>query len=422
MAGKTPMRFRAVQALVLLAVAGASAAAAPEALEQGEAAAVPAAPPAPDVEERPVERVVVFSDRFARWDRTRWRIDSQVALPFPVTLYGPRSAELQVVALDLRLVLGCELGAAINRKLREVACEVEDAALSAAPWLVEPRFGQEVLDATDAMLTGLQVDLHVSEDGRVTNLGISGIESGTRRENITRENLRQILSRAVVGFHLRSPSRYVLGEQWVERDSELFSMPIFLGWNPPVLDTRTQQGTSDQLLSGQFGTGSSGSVGEETEGGGFTMPGVQEVSPIEVFMPAASRQNPFLQAQAPASMSRSDVAHRMDPYKGTYVVQSHGTGSVDIGAEVPITFKGAADAVSVFAADTGVMQERVWTVRLAPTASSVLSQGVAGWPYWHQGRLQQLAPGEESEVGRSALLSPPGITGRGALPPWPALF
>ena len=39
---------------------------------------------------------------------------------------------------------------------------------------------------------------------------------------------------------------------------------------------------------------------------------------------------------------------------------------------------------------------------LCATASSALSVGTAGWPYWHVGSLYLLGPDEPSDVGPTA--------------------
>jgi hypothetical protein len=110
----------------------------------------------------------------------------------------------------------------------------------------------------------------------------------------------------------------------------------------------------------------------------------------------------------------------MDAYKDMFVVQSSGHGTVDVGADHPMFFTGDMSAVSVYEPANAVMRERVWSIQLMPSASSVLADGPAGWPYWQLGRLEKLDADAAVEVGVSQLVAPPQ-TARGQLPPWPAM-
>ncbi len=361
--------------------------------------------------------VVVVADPFARWNGTRWRVDHQIMLPYPVVLYTENNKELQIVAYDARLVIGCELGEPMRRGMHEVLCVVEDAAISAAPWSIGHNHGADVLAETDERLTGLRFSLYVTADGRVTNIGLVGEPQGGRRVNVQYENLRQILRRAVVGFHLESPDEYVVGEQWYERNSELFSLPSFRRVTLPVpivRSTASEDGSSSGLSQFQIARPFSGTAGVNNGIGGGNIEGFN--IPFADFRAA----HPIAEAQAPASFGRSVVAHRMDTYKGRYLVQSKGTGTVDIGNERPMTFRGELDAVSIYDPMDALMTERVWTVNMWPTASSILADGPAGWPYRHLGNLKMLGPDETSELGPSVLVAPPE-TNRGNLPPWPSL-
>jgi hypothetical protein len=363
--------------------------------------------------------VVVTADPFARWDDTRWRIDMQMGLPYPVVLYAEFNHELQVVAVDLRAVIACDLGPRLNRKLQEVSCFVEDAALSAAPWLRRlPPHAQEVLDETVDRLIGQGFTMQVTADGRVMNLGLVDEPQSNRRVNILYENLRQLLKRTMVGFHLRSPEKYVVGREWVERNSELFNLPVFRF--APLMSVVFAPPSGGSDYSG-FGPESSGL--RTPLGGEMTLPNLA-FDPSGVALSAADRvatgRHPIELLQAPATLSRSTVVHRMDAYKGRYVVQSTGEGTVDVGDEQSLFFLGELTAASVFSAADGWMTERVWTLQLMPSGSSLYAEGVAGWPYWQIGRLVMLGADEVSEVGVSALVSPPHAS-RGQLAPWPAM-
>jgi hypothetical protein len=368
--------------------------------------------------------IVVTSDPYARWDDTRWRIDVQTGMPFPVTLYSWQNKELQAVSLDTRAVFACDLGPQLTRKTREVSCEIEDIAVSAAPWFRKPMAGQEVLDETVDRLTGMTFVLQVSEDGRVTNVGLTDEPQRNRRVNVVYENLRQIVRSFVVGFHLRAPDRYVVGREWIEKNSALFQIPVFRRVAMSGVGGVGGYPVGESSLTGYGGASPVTGASTSSVSGAYTL-NVNAVQDFDFTLIASSEsslagRHPFDVVLAPASMGRSTLIHRMDPYRGKYVVQSVGRGTVDIGAQQPMIYMGEASAVSVYSSDEAIMQERVWSLQLMPTASNELANGVAGWPYWQLGKLQMLGPDEASEVGRSALVAPPQ-TERGNLPPWPAL-
>lgn len=373
-------------------------------------------------EARAVEalEVVVTSDPFARWDDTRWRIDMQMGMPFPVVLYAEFNRELQVVAVDLRAVIACDLGPRLSRKLQEVSCVVEDAALSAAPWLLRvPAHGQEVLDETVSRLSGQPFTLQVTADGRVTSVGLDDEPQSNRRVNILYENIRQLLKRAMVGFHLRSPERYVLGQEWIERNSELFSLPVFR--YAPLFGVAIGGNTGTTGYSGLAPalSGLSTSIGRGINLAPFT-PNPEDPSWLSAEERYSQGRNPIELLQGPAPLGRSTTVHRMDAYKGKLLVQSTGEGTIDIGDESSLVFTGALSATSVFSAADAVMTERVWTLQLMPTASSRFADGVAGWPYWQIGRLTMLGAEQQVELGVSELVSPPQSQ-RGQLAPWPGM-
>jgi hypothetical protein len=373
--------------------------------------------------------VVVTADPYARWEHTRWRIDTQVALPYPVPLYAAVNHEVQVVAYDLSLVLACDLGEPVTRRSREVDCVIEDAAVRASPWLRDPPAGQAVLDETDRRLTGLDIRLQVTEEGEIATIGLHGEPEGNRRTGIQYENLRQLVSRAFVGFHMQVPPRFVIGKDWYERNSRLFSLPAFRwlaiaeGGLPPAGGGNTEGAL---YLDGAGGSTVPNEVSVGTlvsSSGAITLSAPAPAIGVRTALTAIRQgRNSFDAMQAPASIGFSTFVHRMDVVKGRYLVQSHGEGSVDIGLEQPVTFKGTCDTAEVFDPTNAVMSERIWSMRLAPTAGSLLADGVAGWPYWHLGRLAKLGADEHPDLGPTRLVGWPGLPdGRGQLPPWPAL-
>lgn len=367
-------------------------------------ASVPSVEAAEDLQE-----VLVISEPYARWDNTRWRIDQQIMMPYPVVLYAETNAELHVVALDTRMILACQLGAKLGRKARAVDCVVEDAAITAAPWYVNNPRGQRVIDEADQQLTGLHIELRATADGRIEGVSLIGEPQAQRRVNVQYENLRQIVRRGLVGFHLRAGGQYTVGQQWREKNSALMSIPAFRRVSLPVYE-------AGEFLDDISPVTSLSSPTESNVEAFFDTP-----EKIDLPFDAGFPNHPFDTEQAPASYGTSFTFHRMDAYADRFVVQSKGQGVADLGENRAWSFQGTLEAVSVYEPSELVMTERVWTVQMDPTAGSGLAFGVAGWPYKHTGRLVMLGDDEVSELGRSALAAPPATGPRGQLPAWPSL-
>ncbi|HMV66710.1 MAG TPA: hypothetical protein PKA64_07660 [Myxococcota bacterium] len=393
------------------------------ALARSPAAAIEPEPPV----------IEIVSDPLARWAGTRWRLDTQLGFPYPVVLYAEQNAELQVVSMDVHLVVRCDLEGPAVRGRAEALCEVEDAAISAAPWVAHPPHADEVLQETDDRLTGLRLELQVDQLGRLIDVGVLDKPQTNQRVNAQYENLRQIVRRALLGFHAQTPDTFVAGEQYYERNTPLLTVPAFRYSTPSMVQGPTLAGGT--VSAGDpFLARDTSPYRTPRESAQPSQPGtnssvrasalVRDHTQITPGLPAAlgpySQNHPIETLLAPASFGRNTVASKLDMYKGAYVVQSVGEGSADIGADVPIVYMGKMTAVAVFDPALGYMSERRWTVSMSPTASSLMADGVAGWPYWQIGSLERLGPDEQSPVGPSVVVAPPHEE-RGNLPPWPTL-
>jgi hypothetical protein len=357
-----------------------------------------------------VLELTVMPDAFARFDHTRWRIDTQIGMPYPAAMYAMFNDEVQFVALDARMVMACDLDGAAVRGRQEVICVIEDAAVSLVPWLKQlPERAVNVVQDADEALTGLRVQLQVSEDGRVLDVGLLGEPQTNRRIVLQYENLRQIVLRAVLGFHMRSPEQYVVGQEWVERNTRLLTLPAFQ-YSSPAMRT----GASG-LVADERDTPASGVLQSQLIGTGSGLQAFGEPRRISSGAAAfggfsTTEVHPHERLLAAAGYGRSTVANRMDTWRGKYVVQSTGEGSVDMGTDFPVVFMGDLSSVAVYDPSVAYMTERRWTVKMAPTASSPFANGVTGWSYWHVGSMFVLGQDEPSDVGSSEILgdmSPP---------------
>ncbi len=369
--------------------------------------------------------VLVVSDPFARWDDTRWRVDAQVILPFPSALYASKNHEVQSVAFDVRLVTSCVLAETVGPRRKEVDCTIESAALSAAPWQKGIKHAQGVIDDNVGRLKGLTVRLQATADGRVDNLTLVGEDQWYRRTQVQYENLRQILWGAFAGFDLHLPKGGITpGNLFVEKTSRLFWMPSFRtlqsqGAEPaPTSPIGTTQMSLDDPMEAPDDFGGA-------DVSGASLSSLDSPDPLSTPLTRGDKRigrSGFEALIAPAALGRGEIAHRVDRYQGKYILQSTGEGSVDLGLDQPLVWKGTVNGVGVISPYDAILEERVWAVELLPSASNVLSEGAAGWPYRAQGRLQRLTKEQESDVGASQVVGRPGEPASNGLPVWPSLL
>jgi hypothetical protein len=199
-----------------------------------ESLPVPTSIQASEIEpEEAAETMIVVSDRFKRWDGTRWFIKTEVFLPIPLLLLADENLEFSSGAFQVRTILACEKDWRLSRRRYEVSCSIEDfglraTAVGAANDSPERRARiQSVLDELDRKLSQAKVQLQVTDDGRVVDIDLEGVLSNNRRTTQMHETLRLLLSRVAVGFDMKLDfSRFGPGSKWVEYTSGLMTLPV----------------------------------------------------------------------------------------------------------------------------------------------------------------------------------------------------
>ncbi|HMV66893.1 MAG TPA: hypothetical protein PKA64_08595 [Myxococcota bacterium] len=322
------------------------------------------------VDEREPEEVLIFGDRFARWDHTRWYAEMQIGFPSPFRFYGRTNTEFRATALQVRSVLLCEKTWRRGSRQYEVLCDIEDVSLRGVSYEMSNTHVSEVLQELDDDLSKAKVRLYVTDDGRIENVDFENFPANNRREQVRRENARQIFVRLMSSFHMKLPRSSSMHEgQWVEYDSPLFLLP-------------TAQLTEEDLAA------------MEASG-----------SPAPVRL---------------ASMGGSNVLNQLDKYKGQLVVQSVGTATISDGSEdedsenfYAVKFNG----VAIYDPSSGIMTERVYALAGRATASSALALGGSGGGYFHTGRVRMITKDAKIDVGETGRSGPPnGVALHGQIP------
>ncbi len=305
------------------------------------------------------EEIIVWGDPFLRWDR-RWVVETEVHFADLFRLFADNNLESRLTNMQMRVVLDCDRDIQLGPKRWEVRCVVEDiglVALTTRPGTDDTR----VLQEADAAMTGAILELQVSADGGVPNVGLERFAPRNERDRQRQEQYRQLLSRVTLPFHLGMPPVVADGVKWYEYNSRLMSMP-----------SNEVSGGSTTLA--HFMDVFEGHLLVQTVGEGVMRPttGVEGIGTDADGMAAA-------------------VTRPVDTYDTTL----HG--------------------VAVFDLETGVMEERVWALGSVLTASS--PNVLRGLSYGHRGRLRMLGELEAPDVGTTHLarFSP---TDDGVAPVW----
>jgi hypothetical protein len=173
--------------------------------------------------QRPTEEITVWADRFARWQR-RWYVETEISFVHTPVLYETVNHEMRVSRALFRVVLDCEVDFVLGVHSREVSCRIEDLSAQLAP-VVPTEFNERIVAELDRSLTGATVQLQVRDSGKVPNIDLEGIGAKNRRERARVEQLRQMMSRVILPFHLEMEEAFRDGASWYEYNSLLFQLP-----------------------------------------------------------------------------------------------------------------------------------------------------------------------------------------------------
>lgn len=348
--------------------------------------------------EKPAEEIVVYGDNFARWDHTRWWLQSELMLPLGMDFASDENKGFRSFGFQIRAVILCDKDAQLAKHRWEVTCAIEDIGVLATTenrWKTDAdrALADEVLDEVDRRLSGARVQMQVDDEGGITDFDLEGIDADTQRERRIQETTRQMMARVMAGFHLRIPDQAQRSGQWVEYNSELLDLPsIAASRGSSTLVHQVSPYQDLQLVQ---------TLGEGT---------------MTVNLPNDTRDpfSPDLSTTGAGAANTSAASGGLGAAGGR-TPSRVGTSSAyqDRESTISATFKAQASGVALFEKATGIMIERVWEATGRATASS--PWGVGG--YRNVGRIRRLAPDEAAEVGPSHQVAWPNHPIDG-LPEW----
>jgi hypothetical protein len=331
------------------------------------------------------EEIVVYGDRFARWDETRWLVDDELLLPSPLLFGTDDNLALEAHAIRLSLVIVCHKASRQLGESWEVDCQIEDASVQAAtaahwhPSLREQ--AQQILTALDERLTDASIQLQADGKNGLLAVDMEGWEADNVRERQLQESVRQLLRLGMAGFHLRLPAQTPTQGKWDERHSLLLAMPSLLG----------SQGSSRLVhTSSPY----EGLVIVQTLGEGTTTVSLGTLRPTEPVFRELLPEVTIVAAKPAGGLGPlQQLPSAPPPHLNERVKMGKGEGNL---AGIELTYALTVSGVGVIDPTTGILRERVWAVRGEPTASSGDTRQTA--TFLHTGQLRLLGEGERPEL------------------------
>ena len=372
------------------------------------------APAAP--EQKPDEEIVVYGDDFARWDRTRWWVQSELVLPSGLLLAAENNLSFKTHALQVRAVVACDKDAKLSGRKWEVSCEIEDVGLlvtSTNDWRPQQQERvQAVLDQVDARLGGSKVQLQVDIDGGITNFDIEGLSSDNLRERQIQETFRTLVTMVMAGFHLKIPDHAQRDGQWTETHTELMDIPSLTAARGSTMVVHQSSPYGEDRLVQSLGEGTVAVAIPYVGTDAFHHSWLIESQESVVGSKATITGTGFGQVRRiefppPADTTPIESSLSSAPAKGEQREM-----------ELEATWSMNLSGVAIFQRSTGIMTERVWACSGTPTAGS--AGGAATGPYLNLGRLWMLGADERPSVGPTKQVAWPGQQMAG-LDPWVAL-
>jgi len=363
---------------------------------------------AQDDELENIEEIIVYGDNFARWDHTRWLVNSELILPLPLILGSDNNVAFMTYALQTRMVLLCEKDGKIKPKRIEVMCEIEDIAIKATTVRHHKRDkdrarAQGVLDEIDAKLTGAKVQMQVDFKGGVNNVDLEGVPADNSRERENRENLRQLLLRMVAGFHMKIPDQAQREGQWIEYNSKLMSLPSLTAARGSTTMVHTVSRHPGYQIVQTLGQGTTATK----------LPNFNADRPDLVSLPGGEALGTDNRGGGGLGVRSGDAS--IDAPSDTFQGFGETSGKE---LEVEATYTLDTTGVAIFERDTGIMTERVWLTNGIPTSSS--AGGTLNNPFRNVGRIQMLGRLDHPELGKTEQVAWPGHQMDG-LPAWTTL-
>lgn len=163
----------------------------------------------------------------------RYVVHARLELPQLTWLQAQRNHQVKVSELDFAVVTTCKPDETLGKRGWELACNIDDLALHAAPADGEEELVLPVLDDWDKVLTGATIKLTFTRDGQVKDIGLEHphLVDHDQRTSEMVETMRELLTRVYAALDLQLPKN---GDDkghgsWNQRQTLVLGFPVSQG-------------------------------------------------------------------------------------------------------------------------------------------------------------------------------------------------
>lgn len=144
-----------------------------------------------------------------QWDDAErtYYIQGQLRLPQFVWFRALNNSEVRVFEARVEMVTTCVPDTALGKKAWELSCTVDDISLQGVPLPADAGRLTPIVEEWDERLTGNQVEVQFSKDGRVRNVGFANLDRRNRRDGENIEVMRQLMARMLSPLDMRLPKK-----------------------------------------------------------------------------------------------------------------------------------------------------------------------------------------------------------------------
>jgi hypothetical protein len=166
-----------------------------------------------------------------KWEKDRrFLLISDVSAPEHLVFRAEKNFEARVYKWRSNIVVSCA-PEALGKKASALACTIEDISLQAMSIPADLGSLPAVLEDLDQKMTGAVIQVEMTNDGRIRNVDLEGIDKRHRRLNQIVETMRLVVARAMAVMDLQLPKKGDdKGEgNWPQKQTLVTSFPSTVG-------------------------------------------------------------------------------------------------------------------------------------------------------------------------------------------------
>ncbi len=159
----------------------------------------------------------------------RYRLAADVKLPNPIIFSNEYNKDARVYDFAVAVDAACQPTGSVGKGW-EVACDITAAQLNANITKNDVNIGLEILDQWDQKLVDdATVVFVLSEDGKVKDFDVQGLNERNTRIRLIKETMRLVLMRGFAAFDLNLPKKGDGTKPWKQSTQLSLVLPVITG-------------------------------------------------------------------------------------------------------------------------------------------------------------------------------------------------